>query len=131
MFAVTMMLRWQIFTTQEAHVAVQVAAKRLGVSPGECVRHIAQTASAIDEAQRLRDAAAIDGDLDRVRNTRRIGGLKMDLDALRRDWKSVCGRVSQVPLASQRAERRQTRLRPPLGRHPKARFPAGSVDCSF
>jgi hypothetical protein len=37
MFAVTMMLRWQIFTTQEAHAAVQVAAKRLGVSPGECV----------------------------------------------------------------------------------------------
>jgi hypothetical protein len=45
--------------------------------------HIEETASAIAEAQRLRDVAVADGDLDRVRKTsRRITDLKMDLDAL-------------------------------------------------
>jgi hypothetical protein len=33
-----MMLRWQIFTSQETHAAVQVLAKQLGISPGELVR---------------------------------------------------------------------------------------------
>jgi hypothetical protein len=33
-----MMLRWQIFTEPAVHAAVQVAAKRLGISPGEFVR---------------------------------------------------------------------------------------------
>jgi hypothetical protein len=33
-----MMIRWQIFTSQETHAAVQVQAKQLGISPGEFVR---------------------------------------------------------------------------------------------
>jgi hypothetical protein len=33
-----MMIRWQIFATQETHACVQVLSKQLGISPGELVR---------------------------------------------------------------------------------------------
>jgi hypothetical protein len=49
----------------------------------DCVAHIGHTSDAITEAQRLRDAAVVDGDLDPVRKARRrITDLTMDRDAL-------------------------------------------------